>query len=112
MKKLKNWLINKCGGYTFDEYEEMRNTYAHQNQVLKNRLNTSLPHMAISRNLITLRACRIVPCLDGDWEYYMRQEVAQDFSNILYENDLIDWDLTETPEGIKLTGTLYVARRQ
>lgn len=107
MKKIKNWIIHKLGGYTADQYCDLRA----ENEAKEQYLRTYIPTTVISRNVVPIRATRIIPCVDGDWEYYLRQKVADLLSDCIYNNDLIDWELTDTPEGTKLIGTIYVAER-
>ena len=101
MKKLKNWIINKLGGYTFDEYEEMKNVMIkHHEELVK--IKTARPEF------LTLRAKRIIPVIDGDWNIYIQQEIVNDFTDQLLDNKLIEWDIDNDTNTV--TGTLRVLK--
>ena len=111
--RLKNWLINKLGGYTFDEYEEMKDVMIKHYEEMKKIASASqaavneIYELKVEQpKIYTLRAEQIVPAIDGDWEFYIRQEIAKKLSDKLLEEKLIDWDVYDMDNAVR--GTLYV----
>jgi len=77
MKKLKNWIIKKLGGYTCDEYTSL------------NRIRGSMPKIeTIQLDYSTLKAVRIVPNIIT---IYAQKDIAREFGEALLENNLIKW---------------------
>ena len=113
MSKLKDKIIRKLGGYTFDEYEEMKDVMIKHYEEMKKIAEASkatvneIYELKVKQPKIhTLRAEQAVPALDGDWEIYIRQEIAKKFIDKLLDSKLIDWDICKEDNIVR--GTLYV----
>jgi len=85
MKNLKNWLINKLGGYTPEQYEGKTK----ENYWLKKEVAFITTTYAPT----TIKCAKGIPCEDGDYEIYTRQEVAADIGQYLYDRNLIEWNV-------------------
>ena len=81
MKKLKNWIIKKLGGYTYDEYISL------------NEIRDSMPKIeAIQLDYSTLKVTRIVPNIPT---IYAQQDIAREFGISLLKNNLIKWSIKD-----------------
>ena len=105
MKNLKNWIINKLGGYTFDEYEEMKETMIQHYEGLKSEF---ICYKTNSPEIITLRAAKVVPEIDGDWEIFVRQEIVKSFADELLNSKLIEWDTDKYTKNVR--GTIRIMK--
>ena len=85
MKNLKNWLINKLGGYTPEQHEgKIKENYW---------LKKEVAFITATYAPTNIKCVKEIPCVDGDYEIYMRQEVAADIGQYLYDRNLIEWNV-------------------
>lgn len=99
--KLKNWLINKLGGYTFDEYEEMKDVMIKQYEEMKKiatasqaSVNELIKIKTVQSEFITLRSVHMGPEIHTHWQF-VEQEAAKEFAAELLKNRLINWDIND-----------------
>ena len=83
-----------------------------ENEVLKMRIIPFKPSIKQLDNYETLRTARLMPFEEVPIEEYKHQ-IALDIGNFLYENNLIDWEITNEANPYrtkKIIGTIKVAK--
>lgn len=83
-----------------------------ENEVLQMRIIPFKPTIKQPDNYETLRTARLMPFEEVPIEHYKHQ-IALDIGNFLYENNLIDWEITSDANPYrtkKIIGTIKVVR--
>lgn len=100
----KDWLIHKLGGITRFECEQCAKA---AREVAKQN-DTKTVHYV--NPVYTVKAAKIIPEADGDYEIYMRQEISENLGQELLKLGFIHWELTPLDDGPeqKLTAQVRV----